>query len=132
MICLARFHLNLNGYTSCLDGANHLLQTVVPHSGLSQLFRGDERPFQQSPVQLSLAQIRPAQISSCEVGIGEIGISEIGLAYIRSAQIGPTEVRPGEIDFTQVGLAQVSSVQLDRCIGMLFSPPVPDSSYSLL
>src|SRR5437588_9282118 len=48
----------------------HLLQAVVPQSGLAQLFRGDARPFQRYPVQLSLEQIRVTQVSSCEVGIG--------------------------------------------------------------
>ena len=32
----------------------HLLQAAASHSSLTQLFRGDERPFQRSPVQLSL------------------------------------------------------------------------------
>ena len=72
--------------------------------------------------QICIAKIRPAQISSAQISRGEISSTQIGLA----------EFCPGEVNFTQVGPAQVHSVQLDRCVGMLFSSPVPLSGYPLL
>ncbi len=140
----------------------HSLQRIWLHFGLTQLFWSDERAFQRGPVELSLDQNRTAQVRPRQIGTDEIGMAEIRLAQIRlaqvgcgeigSAQIGPdqpgfaqvriveisfaqvgsAQVGLGEVDFTQVSFTQVHSAQLDHCVGMFFSPRVPERGTLLL